>query len=400
MDYYNCKVCSNTTRPFLNFSMPLAGLFLDEQNQPATKYPLSLCFCDTCSLVQVNETTDPHVLFDKYMYKTGAIQTLKKHFEAFAQTLKDNFKFDTILEIGCNDFTFLKNFDTKRCIGVDPSDVANKALSDYPNIQLYNTFFSTDLADNILSLDKNIDIIYASNCFAHIPTIKNIVDGISKLLTETSIFITEVHWLGTVIKDLQFPFIYHEHMFYYSYKSIAHLLSLYNIEIFKVEHIDTHGGSIRYYCAKQGTQPIDGSVYDLIKEEELLKLYEFNTFTEFTNRIIAVKQQIHKLLDEVSLQNNNIVAYGASGQANTFLSFCELDNSKIDYIVDDSPLKIGKFTSSGRLPIKSSQSLYDQTPSYILCLAYTFFKEIINKHKNLKTKWIIPLPEYHIIDNS
>lgn len=401
MNHCNCKVCCNTTRPFLNFSMPLAGLFLDEQNQPATKYPLSLCLCDTCSLVQVNETVDPHILFDKYMYKTGAIQTLKKHFEAFSQTLIDNFDFDTILEIGCNDLTFLKNFDLdKKCIGVDPSDVSKRASSDFPNIEFHNTFFDSGVANSILTAGNNIDIIYASNCFAHIPTIKDIVNGISKLMTNTSIFITEVHWLGTLIKDLQFPFIYHEHIFYYSYKSISYLLALYDIEVFKVEHIDTHGGSIRYYCAKKGSKKIDSSVSELIQEEESLNLYSIDTFNRFTENIVEIKTKIHTLINKILANNQQIVAYGASGQANTFLSFYELDNTKIDYVVDDSPIKINKFTSSGRLPIVASSELYEDNPDYVLCLAYTFFKEIIEKHKNLKTKWIIPLPKYSIIDNT
>lgn len=397
----NCKICDSTTLQFLKFDMPLAGLFLTHQDDPATKYPLSLCFCENCGLVQVNEEIDPHVLFDNYMYKTGTIGTLKKHFENFAKTLNTNYEFNTILEIGCNDLTFLKNFEEKTAIGVDPSDVSKLAIQDHQNIDLYNTFFSAELSDVILNKYPNIDIIYASNCFAHIPTIKNIVDGIHKLLaSKNSMFIVEVHWLGTLIKDLQFPFIYHEHVFYYSYKSIAYLLQLYDIEIFHVEHIDTHGGSIRYYCAQKGTRDINPSVESLVQEEEALGLYDADTFIDLTNRIYEIKASINSTIEDILKNQQSLAAYGASGQAQTFLSICELDNSKINYIVDDSPLKINKFTSSGRLPIKSSKALYEDTPDYILCLAYTFFKEIISKHDSLKTKWIIPLPIYTIIDKT
>ena len=120
---------------------------------------------------------------------------------------------------------------------------------------------------------------------------KDIVNGISKLMTNTSIFITEVHWLGTLIKDLQFPFIYHEHIFYYSYKSISYLLALYDIEVFKVEHIDTHGGSIRYYCAKKGSKKIDSSVSELIQEEESLNLYSIDTFNRLRKILSKSKQK-------------------------------------------------------------------------------------------------------------
>lgn len=396
-----CKICDNSIIKFLEFNMPLAGLFLENQNDEATSYPLSLCFCEHCGLVQVDEEIDPNVLFNNYMYKTGTIETLKKHFDSFANKLNQDYKFDTILEIGCNDLTFLKNFEDKTSIGVDPSDVAKLASEDNHNINLYNTFFSAELAETIVDKYPIIDIVYASNCFAHIPTIKNIVAGIKKLLTtKNSTFIVEVHWLGTLIKDLQFPFIYHEHVFYYSYKSIAYLLGLYDIEIFNVEHIDTHGGSIRYYCALKNTNNINSSVKDLIEEEESLKLYDIETFINLADRIYQIKQSINNTVDDILKTNKTLAAYGASGQAQTFLSICELDNSKINYIVDDSPLKINRFTSSGKLPIKSSNVLYNNTPDYILCLAYTFFKEIINKHDKLKTKWIIPLPNYQIIDNT
>lgn len=396
-----CKSCNHEIKPFLRFDMPLAGLFLESQTDKAISYPLSLCFCDHCTLVQVEEEIDPHVLFDNYMYKTGTISTLRKHFENFSQDLQQNHTFDRILEIGCNDFTFLKNFTSKNTIGVDPSDVALKATNEYPNIELYNTFFSADLARQIVNKYKDIDIIYASNCFAHIPTIKDIVEGISVLLTsKDSIFITEVHWLGTLVKDLQFPFIYHEHVFYYSYESLSYLLDLYDIEIFKVEHIDTHGGSIRYYCGRKGSRQIDESVFLLRLEEEELELYSFETFADFTKKIYDIKETINNTIQEILTNHQTIAAYGASGQAQTFLSLYELNNEKISYIVDDSPLKIGKYTASGRLKIEPSSVLYEKTPEYILCLAYTFFKEIIEKHNKLKTKWIIPLPEYKIIDNS
>ena len=394
----SCKSCNNTIKPFLRFHMPLAGLFLAEKKDNAISYPLSLCFCDRCTLVQVEEEIDPHVLFDNYMYKTGTISTLKNHFENFSQNLQQHYTFNTILEIGCNDGTFLKNFANKNTIGVDPSDVALKATKEHSNIELYNTFFSANLAKQIVEKYKNIEIIYASNCFAHIPTIKDIVEGISFLLTsKESIFITEVHWLGTLIKDLQFPFIYHEHVFYYSYKSLSYLLELYNIEIFKVEHISTHGGSIRYYCCKKGARSIDKSVLLLRYAEENLELYNFETFINFTKTIYSMKETINLTIKNILSNNQTIVAYGASGQAQTFLSLYELDNDKISYIVDDSPLKIGKYTSSGLIPIKPSSFLYESQPDYILCLAYTFFNEIYNKHSSLNCKWIIPLPEIKII---
>jgi methylation protein EvaC len=387
-----CKVCEKESYAFMNFNMPLAGSFLEKATDKNKHYPLTLCFCKNCRLVQVEEEIDAAELFETYMYKTGFIKTLVDHFKNFSQELLNNYKFNNILEIGCNDFSFLKNFNNKISIGVDPSDISRKSLCENSHIDLHNTYFNKKTAEEILNKYNKIDVIYSSNCFAHIPQIKDVAEGVSVLMSDESIFIVEVHWLGTLVKELQFPFIYHEHTFYYSLESLSNLLNLYDIEIYKTEHIPIHGGSIRYYCCKKGSKKIEDSVFDLRHEEEKLKLYDFDTFLNFTQRVNLIKNKINHLIDSVNNNNEKIVAYGASGQANTFLSYCEIDKNKIDYIIDDSPIKIGRFTSSGLIPIKSSSVLYEQKPDYILCLAYTFFSEIMNKHNKLYSKWIIPLP--------
>lgn len=392
-----CRVCDGKIYPFMFFNMPLAGSFLKSPDDENTKYPLTLCFCEDCKLVQVKEEIDADILFKEYMYKTGFIKTLVDHFYNFSTELS-NYKFQTILEIGCNDFSFLKNFNDKTCIGVDPSDISKISSKEYPEIDLYNTYFNEDLAFEILDKYEKIDVIYASNCFAHIPKIKDIAKGIAHLMNEDSIFITEVHWLGTLVKDLQFPFVYHEHKFYYSLKSLSYLLNLFDIEIYKAEHIPTHGGSIRYYCCRKGKKTIEKSVDDLYSEEAKLGLYEYEKFLEFTQNVNQIKFEINNLIDSIIKDNKRIVAYGASGQANTFLSYCEIDRNRIEYIIDDSSIKKDKYTSSGLLQIKDSKTLYENEPDYILCLAYTFVSEIMNKHKKLNSKWIKPLPKIEILN--
>lgn len=398
-----CRISSKQTKPFISFSMPLAGSFLNNNTDHNEYFPITIEFCEESSLVQVAEDIPPEKLFSEYMYKTGAIKTLVNHFQIFSQQIYEDFNPQTIVEIGCNDFTFLKNFISKdtQILGIDPSDVSLRAYEEIKhnvNVNLINTFFNDDIAKSVTNSYPHIDVIYTSNCFAHISDILSVAKGIKQLLTDqSSVFICEVHWLGSLIKNLQFPFIYHEHIFYYSLKSIQYLLNLVDIDIYKIEHIPTHGGSIRYYCCHKNARPIEDSVYNLQQEEKELGLYSFETFEAFGKHIISLKNSTIKILQDIKDNNQKVVAYGASGQANTFLSFYGIDHTLVPYIIDDSPLKIGKYTSSGLIPIKESKFLYDYQPDYILCLAYTFFDEIYKKHNSLKAKWIIPLPELKIV---
>ena len=390
----SCKVCGGVLRSFMNFRMPLAGAFPDKQNEKVTVYPLTLSFCDNCTLVQVEEEVDAKILFNTYMYRTGVVQTLVDHFRNFASTLTG---FQSILEIGCNDLTFLRNFPGKLCIGVDPSDVSTRAAEQHPAITLRNTFFSRSTAEKIESEFGKMDVIYASNCFAHVPSVADMAEGVRTLMADRSIFIVEVHWVGALIQNLQFPFIYHEHVFYYSLRSFSVLMERCGLQVFRAEQIPIHGGSIRLYCCLQGARAIESSVDLLCAEEQRLRLSEFSTYSEFTMRVNSVKSELRAIIDRCSDGGGMVVGYGASGQANTFLAYCEIGNEQLSWIADDSELKAGRFTSAGLIPIRSPAALYEREPDFIIVLAYTFFDEIRSRHSGLRSKWVIPLPQIRIL---
>lgn len=397
-----CRISGKESNQFMAFKMPLAGSFLETPTEKNEIFPLTVEFCEESGLVQVAEDISPEKLFSKYMYKSGAIKTLVDHFHDLASKIPSIFSPKTIVDIGCNDFSFLRNFTSNssiKVIGIDPSDIALRAFEEIKNnnTDLFNTFFNKDVAKNVLDKYGSVDLIYSSNCFAHISDIKSVAEGISNMLSNSSIFICEVHWLGSIINNMQFPFIYHEHIFYYSLKSISYLLNMYDIDIYKVEYIPMHGGSIRYYCCKKGCRPIESSVLSLSIEEEKIGLYNKETFDSFAQKIYELKKTTKDTLLDLKNKNLKVAAYGASGQANTFLSYYDLDNQLIPYIIDDSPLKINRYTSSGLIPIKPSSFLYADNPDYILCLAYTFFDEIYKKHQSLGSKWIIPLPKLRIV---
>jgi len=388
------RISDKSSEVFLETYLPLAGQFLKAEEVGCDKiFPLSLSFCKESSSIQVNESINPQILFNKYLYKTGAINTLSQHLINTSSLIKNNFKHDKILDLGCNDFTFLKNFlnCSNTILGVDPSDVSEK--NKINGIDLENTFFSFDQSEKIYSKYGNFDIIFSSNNFAHIEDIKDYTKGISNLLSDSGTFICEVHWAGTLIKNMQFPFIYHEHLYYHTLKALNFLLKKFNLFINKVEKIDIHGGSIRFFASKN--THIDKSVEDLLIEEEKMKLYEIETYHSFAKKIEQLKVSSKQKISELKNKGKIIYGYGASGQANTLMSFFEIQKDDLKFIIDDSPLKNGLFTPKNHIEIKNRDFLNKNLPDSIYVLAYTFIEEIIKRNKNLYgIEWIPAIKKF------
>lgn len=400
--YNHCRISeSKNLKTFFSLETALAGGFLKNKElcESEIKYPLTVSFCPESTLVQVNEIISPEVLFSDYFYKTGSINTLANHFKDMAFEYKKFSDNKNIVEIGCNDFSMLSNLigsQYKKIIGVDPSNVSKNFQPE--NTILYNSCFGSEIADEILLEHGFADIISASNCFAHIENIKDVTLGIKKLLSNNGMAVIEVHWLGNIIKNFQFPFIYHEHMYYYSLKAMQYLMNQFDLSIFDVKHINIHGGSIRYYICHSGKYEIKESVSLLEKEENNLKLYDESTYLDYSRNVRLLGTELKNLILKLKNEGKKIYGYGASGQANTLMAFYEITKEEIPLIIDDAPLKLGCFTPNNHIPIVNSDILNTDPPDYVLCFAYTFIDEIIKRNPNFNGKWIIPLPQVKVYE--
>jgi len=391
-NYKKSRISGKESKMFLHTEMPLAGGFLKRGDIDKDKtYPLTLSFCKESCCVQVNESINPKILFNRYFYKTGAIKTLTNHLSSSAEKIKLRYKHSKIADIGCNDFTFLKNFlgESDTLVGVDPSDISKQ--NEMTGISLENTFFNSETSDDLINKHGHFDVVFSSNNFAHIEDIQDYTKGIANLLSKNGTFICEVHWLGTIINKTQFSFIYHEHLYYYTLKSLKYLLSKYGLYINDVDEIDIHGGSIRIFASKKEKE--SKSVRSLLLKEEGMGLYNLSTYKNFAKKIENLKLKSKKFFNECKKENKLVVGYGASGQANTIMSLFDIDKEDLLYIVDDSPLKHGMFTPKNHIEIKDKKNINKDNPDYIYVLAYTFFDEIKNKNKDIKTTWIKPILE-------
>lgn len=406
----NCRFCnSHKITEIIDFGkVGLAGAFLRPENFSAEKkYAQQLYFCEECFLLQIINRIDPELLFKDYFYFSSAISTLRKHFREYAEEVTKEFLIPqkaTVLEIGCNDGILLKPFvelGIKTVIGVDPSSNVISTIKD-PNIITMNDFLTERLAKVITAKYGKVDLICANNVFAHIDDMQDITRGVKELLAPKGVFIFEVHYIGSLINEVQYDMIYHEHLYYYSLLALQNFFSKFELEIFNVKAIPIHGGSMRYYVRHLGQlndRPISFNVLNLKKVEYASGYSSSAVFKRYAEKVELTKVNLLSLLRKIKSQNKTIVGYGASGRANTILQYCDIDNKLLDYIVDDAPMKHGYFTPGSHLEIRPRKALKIKTPDYILIFAWSFFDEIIKKNMDYFSsgvRFIVPLPEVKI----
>lgn len=409
--YYTlCRFCRHSLgKPIIDLgSVPLAGGFLKSSKdfKKEKLYPLTLGFCKNCYLLQTNQVIPSHILFKNYFYFSSKIKTLVDHFKSTAIELKKFFpktKRSLVVEIGCNDGSFLKACSELgfKTLGIDPATNIVAPLIK-KGISIINDYFNEDVAKKIVETKGQADIIFSSNTMAHIEDMHTVYRGIEKLLSEDGILIFEVHYLGNLISQLQYDFIYHEHQYYYSAHSIMKFIGKFGLELFDIEFIPIHAGSIRVYVQhKKGPRKISKKIKNLLIAEKKQGFLKVNTFKKFNSQIKQKKAQLLNVLKSLKKQKKTIVGYGASGRGTIMLNYCGLDSKYLDYVIDDAPAKQGKFTPGTHLKIVSSKILSTKNrPDFTLLFAWSFWKEVRDRNEEFIKqggKFIIPLPKVKIV---
>lgn len=411
----NCSFCDSTSmKLIMDFgTMSLAGGFLSRENfskEPA--YPMRLYFCESCYAVQIIDKIDIEEMFKDYFYFSSAIGTLAAHFEKHAFELIERFfpnpKDASILEFGCNDGVLLNplsKLGIGTLIGIDPaSNVVNQI--DNPNVSIINDFFNEQSAQEITRNFGKLDMVLASNVYAHIFDIQGITKAVDQVLNQDGLFIFEVHYLDKIINDMQYDMIYHEHIYYHSLLSLENHFRRYDMKVFDVKPISIHAGSMRYYVCKHNgkySTEINERVALLRAEEKKKGFDKFSTFSNFAEKAKKQKITLMACLSQIKEQGKTIAGYGASGRANTMIQYCKINHNHLEYIIDDAPAKQGFYTPGSHFLIRSSEILATDPPDYLLVFAWSFLEEILNKTKtfvNEGGKMIVPLPEVRIITDS
>jgi SAM-dependent methyltransferase len=388
-----CRFCeAELSAPFLDLgAMPLANSFLEKtdgiHNEQPT-YPLAVCICPNCLLVQLKHTADPKHIFSDYAYFSSYSLTWLKHAENYTHHIRELFELNNnskILEIGSNDGYLLKNFAKAGMdvLGIEPAEnVAEKAKAS--GIQTMTVFFSKELATTLQSSTGGFDLIIANNVLAHCPNINSFIAGIKILLTENGIASLEFPHLLNIINLNQFDTIYHEHYFYFSILALMKIFTKHNLDIFRVEKLDTHGGSLRIFVKHSGCDKLkkDQTASDIISLEKNAKLDQLETYSSFPLHVEKIKKDLLNCLHQNKTQGKLIAAYGAPAKGNTLLNYCKITNSLIDFTVDKNPYKQGRILPGSKIPIYEPAHIKTTQPDIILILPWNITQEITSEIKS------------------
>jgi len=414
-----CRICGGTKlKKVLDLGvMPSANAFLElGELDFEKKYPLVVYFCNDCKLVQLLDVVDAKELWSNYGYLTSASKPLADHFVELGENIVKRYitsKDDLVLEIGGNDGVLLSTIkDRCRVLNIEPA-VRIAQLSRKNGVHTWSTYFSRKLARDISLQVGKAKVIVAANVLAHIDDIKDVFRGMELLLDKGGCLIIETHWVQNLIGEGGWDQIYHEHVNYYSFHAIYELVNQFNLKITDVEFIPIHGQSMRVTIEPGrivGDNFEEGNistglnatwgVHELcFLKERKLGLDKFETFQDFNRKVSLNKGELLSCLDLLKWRGKTIAGYGAPAKGNTLINYCDIAEY-IDYIVDTTPFKQGRYTPGSHIPIFPPDKMKEAPPDYLLLLAWNYADAIIAKERDfLKAggHFILPVPEVRII---
>ena len=377
--------------------MKKIGSKIDEEKL----YPADLVYSPTSKLVQINNIVKKEILFPKsYAYTSSTTKILRENFQELYKECKKLVKIsknDLVIDIGSNDGNLLNNFkDNHRVLGITPEKVG--LLARKKGIPTLLRYFDKKTVNSVKRKYGEAKIITATNVFAHIEDVNSLMRNITKVLRKDGVFISESHYLVSLIQTNQYDTIYHEHLRFYSLTSLKYLFDKYGLTIFHAKKIDTHGGSIRVYVTRNKKIKFNKNVNKILKLEK--KYLNWKTFSKFKKNVIYSKMNLYSLLKNIKKNNKKICGVGAPVRATTLVNFVGLDENIIDYIVEvDGSKKIGNYMPGTKIPIVSEKKLFIDKPDYALMFSWHIAKELKSKlkKKGFKGKLIVPLPQPRII---
>jgi len=402
-----CQICGGgdlRSVLFLGYLPPVNQMRkAGERPHEQPSYPAELLLCGTCQLVQLGLIVDPAILFPpEYPYTSGTTKILRDNFaelqrEATAVVgLRGR---ELVVDVGSNDGTLLENFRAAGhpVCGVEPTLMAN--LANERGIRSIMSFFGPAAAARVVAECGTADVVTATNVFAHIEGVHEIVESVLTMLSDGGVFITESHYLMALIETLQYDTIYHEHLRHYSVESLRYLLAMHGLEIIHAKRIPTHGGSIRVYAARAGARPVQPSVGRLLDEERAAgPLHE--RLRTFARRVARSKMALHALLRDHLGDGARVYGVGAPSRASTLINYAGLDREILDCVVEvKGSYKVGKYMPGTLVPVVDEAALFADQPQFALLLSWHIADELIPKltARGFAGGYIVPLPEPSVV---
>jgi len=364
-------------------NQPLANNYLSKFKKKQIKYKLKLFFNTKSKMVSISKRIPSEMMFtNNYPYRSSMSKTMQNSFYELSLEIKKKFKPKKILEIGSNDGALIKNFNKSEAIGIEPC--RNLAqITKKMGYVTYNNYWSHELAKKIKLKNEKIDLIYSANTLTHISDLNEVFKSISYLLSSNGILIIEDPSLLECIKKNSYDQFYNEHIYLFSAISVNSFLKKFNLEIFNIKNLETHGGSLRYYIKRVINKKITISrnIKTQIKKEMIFGLHKFSTFKKFSQKVEKSKVKLLSILNSLKNKKKLVLGYGATAKAVTILNYCNINNDLICNFVDTTPEKINRYMPGKNIKIlKYNPKILDKY-HYVFLGAWNFKKEILNKEK-------------------
>lgn len=403
----SCQICGSNQLEsilFLGYLPPVNQMRTIGQRpdtQPA--YPAEWLMCPHCKLVQLGLIVDPAILFPPdYPYTSGTTKILRDNFAELAEEserllgLADD---DLVVDVGSNDGTLLNAFRERgmQVHGIEPADVGNLAVE--RGIPTIIGFFNRANVERVREEHGPAMVVTATNVFAHIEHVDEVVENVVRMLRDDGVFISESHYVVSLVETLQYDTIYHEHLRYYSLESLQYLLQKHGLEIIHAKRIPTHGGSVRVYAARRGTRPVRDSVAEVFELERAAGI-NVERLRKFRRDVIQSKLALNALLSGIWREGHRVYGISAPSRASTLINYVGLDEGTIDCVLEVAgSRKTGKYMPGTLIPVLDEKKLFDDQPEYALLFSWHIADELIGKlrAKGFRGRFIVPLPEPRIV---
>ncbi len=374
---------------------PPSNAYLTESTPsvPEKWFPLRVLVCTECWLVQTEDYAGIEELFDaEYAYFSSFAITWLRHAERYVTEMIERFELNAssnVIEVAANDGYLLQYVKAKGipCIGIEPT-ASTAAAACKKGITIIGEFFGPKLARKLVTQGKQADLMVANNVLAHVPDINGFVQGFTQLLKPQGVATFEFPHLMHLVEQTQFDTIYHEHFSYLSLIAVKRIFDFNGLQIFDVQEIPTHGGSLRVFaqCKDEGKHNTADKVDMLITREVAVGMKTEQYYTDFQERANVIKNDLIKFLMESKRQGKNVVAYGAAAKGNTLLNYAGVNSDLLSFVVDRNPAKQGKFLPGTNIPIVDEARLHKEHPNYVVILPWNLKTEITEQLSYIR-KW-------------
>lgn len=402
----NCRFCKTELKDvfvdLINAPASNSYLTIEQLDEPEIFYPLKIFVCRKCKLVQIDEYKKSDDIFNKdYAYFSSYSTSWLAHAKSYVEKISDKLSLDNnslVTEIASNDGYLLQYFKEKNipCLGVEPTN-STAIVAREKGIDVIEDFFGSSLAQTL----AKSDLILGNNVLAHVPDINDFVKGLKIALKETGTITMEFPHLLNIIEENQFDTIYHEHFSYLSFYTVKQIFEAQGLILYDVEKLSTHGGSLRIYATHQENNIVESvNVKNLLEEEQSFGLFCMEIYQGFQEKANKVKYDLLAFLLQAKKENKKVVAYGAAAKGNTLLNYAGVKNDLIEFVVDKSPHKQGKYLPASHIPIVSEENISELKPEYVLILPWNIKGEVMEQLSYIKEwdgKFVVAVPSLEII---